>query len=124
MKPSTSYQTSILFSEEPSPRDLSTPDASVGAVRDNVDTIKPPPASAGNGVTEQYKSNNEVDFSDEDDVVNENTAFDINDILAGVVLDEGPMPMELKLVGSERDQDNMVMEETASIISETAEQAS
>ena len=65
---------------------------------------------------------NTFDHDSDDEADNINTAFDINDILEGVVFDEDPVPMELHVVGS-RDTD-MVMEETGSIISETVEQVS
>ena len=53
--------------------------------------------------------------------MSEANAFDINDILDGVVFDEEPKPMELRLT-STASEEAMMMQETDSVTSENIEQ--
>ncbi|KAK3724286.1 hypothetical protein RRG08_043285 [Elysia crispata] len=110
-------------SEEPTPRESSTPNG--GDIEETHAEIlgskKPSAAAKDSDKMEVNRLKyNTFDNDSDDEADNINTAFDINDILEGVVFDEDPVPMELHVVGS-RDTD-MVMEETGSIISETVEQ--
>ncbi|RUS87027.1 hypothetical protein EGW08_005180 [Elysia chlorotica] len=112
-----------VSSEEPTPRESSTPNGEVEETHAVVLENEKSSAAAAISTSDESKSkyNTFHDDSDSDDGADyTNTGFDINDILEGVTFDDDPVPIDLRMVGS-RDTD-MVMEETDSIISETVDQ--
>ncbi|XP_005109505.2 flocculation protein FLO11 [Aplysia californica] len=112
----------VEVSMEPSPSSTSTQEVSHTPVADEISQ----PLESQNAA-QDIGDSRLSDYDDED--ADEENAFDINDILEGIVFDEEPKSMELRVApqqgyDEEEGQDSraMMMMETASVCSENLEQ--
>ncbi|CAL1540761.1 unnamed protein product [Lymnaea stagnalis] len=117
---------------------ISTPTTTPTTAAQSTDSLQSPPIAdvTDYNASSLVRDNKEAeiivdakneDESDDSDVeTNDNSAFDINEILAGVVFDEEPKTIDLRIAPSSRvtgqERDEMMMMETASITSEDIEQ--